>query len=228
MTQVRGHRRVVAIVQARMRAARLPGKVLADIAGRPMLWYVVKRVRMARFVDQVVVATSTESADDAIAEFCAQHNFECFRGSETDVLDRFYQAAKRFDTDVVVRVTADCPLLDSQVIDRVIASYLGNGYDYVTNTLRYTYPDGLDVEVFSLEALEAAWREASLPAEREHVTPYLRASGRFRVHNVEHDVDLSARKLRWTVDEPPDLEFVRAVYTRIGPQGQNFGLADVL
>jgi glutamate-1-semialdehyde 2,1-aminomutase/spore coat polysaccharide biosynthesis protein SpsF len=220
--------KVVAIIQARMGATRLPGKVLAEIAGRPMLWHVVNRVRIARSVDKVVVATSNRSSDDAVAEFCVQNDIEFFRGSETDVLDRFYQTAKHFNADVVVRITADCPLIDPQVVDMVVSTYLEGGYDYVTNTLRYTYPNGMDVEVFSFAALEKAWREARLPAEREHVTPYLRASGRFRVFNVENEADLSKRNLRWTVDEPADLEFVRAVYARLGGDKQPFGLSDIL
>ena len=220
--------KVVAIIQARMGANRLPGKVLAEIAGRPMLWHVVNRVRIARSVDKVVVATSNRSSDDAVAEFCVQNDIEFFRGHETDVLDRFYQTARHFNADVVVRITADCPLIDPQVLDKVVSTYLEGGYDYVTNTLRSTYPDGMDVEVFSLAALEKAWREARLPAEREHVTPYLRASGRFRVFNVENEVDLSKRNLRWTVDEPADLEFVRAIYARLGGDKQPFGLSDIL
>jgi glutamate-1-semialdehyde 2,1-aminomutase/spore coat polysaccharide biosynthesis protein SpsF len=220
--------KVVAILQARLGSTRLPGKVLAEIAGRPMLWHVVNRVRATRSVDKVIVATSNKSSDDAVAEFCIQNDIEFFRGHETDVLDRFYQTARHFNADVVVRITADCPLIDPQVVDRVVNTYLDGEYDYVTNTLRYTYPDGMDVEVFSFAALEKAWREARLPAEREHVTPYLRASGRFRVFNVENEVDLSKRHLRWTVDEPADLEFVRAIYARLGGDKQPFGLSDIL
>jgi glutamate-1-semialdehyde-2,1-aminomutase len=219
---------VIAIIQARMDSTRLPGKVLADILGRPMLWHVVNRVRTAGCIDDVAVATSTESADDAISDFCAQNGIECFRGSETDVLDRFYRAAKRFRADVVVRITADCPLIDPQVVNRVVRMYLEGEYDYVANNLRYTYPDGLDTEIFSFGVLEATWREARLPAELEHVTPYIRASGRFQVHNVENEVDLSARKLRWTVDELRDLEFIRVIYRRLGRGSQSFGMSDVL
>jgi len=225
---MRGKPKVIAIIQARMGSTRFPGKVLSEVAGRPMLWHVVNRVRKAETVDEVVVATSNRSSDDAVAEFCIQNDIKFFRGSETDVLDRFYQTARHFNADVVVRITADCPLIDPQVVDRVVSTYLEGGYDYVTNTLRYTYPDGMDVEVFSFAALEKAWREARLPAEREHVTPYLRASGRFRVFNVENEVDLSKRNLRWTVDEPADLEFVRAIYARLGGDKQPFGLSDIL
>jgi glutamate-1-semialdehyde 2,1-aminomutase/spore coat polysaccharide biosynthesis protein SpsF len=220
--------KVVAIIQARMGSTRFPGKVLAEIQGRPMLWHVVNRVRAASLVTHVVVATSVEPADDAIASFCATHDIACFRGSETDVLDRFYQAARRCGADVIVRITADCPFIDPQVIDRVISTYKEGGFDYVTNTLRYTYPDGLDTEVFSFAALAATWREARLPVEREHVTPYMRTSSRFRVYNVENPLDLSSYNLRWTVDTQADLEFVRAIYARLGGTHQPFGLVQVL
>lgn len=220
--------KVVAIVQARMNSTRFAGKVLAEIDGYPMLWHVVNRVGMTQSVEQVVVATSKEPDDDAVADFCLQNGITCFRGSETDVLDRFYQAAKQFEAEAVVRITADCPLTDPEVIENVICTYLHGNYDYVTNILRYTYPDGLDVEVFSFETLEAAWKEARLPTEREHVTPYIKASGRFRVFNVENDRDLSSLDLRWTVDEPSDLEFVRAIYKRLGNDRRPFGIADIL
>lgn len=220
--------KVVAVVQARMGSTRLPGKVLVDIVGHPMLWHVVNRTYAARRLDQVVVATSDEPSDDAIAMFCAKSRFECSRGSACDVLDRFYNAAKHYGADVIVRLTADCPLIDPRVIDRVVDVYLEGNYDYVTNTLRYTYPDGLDVEVFSFDALQRAAQEARTPIDREHVTPYFRTSGSYRLCNVESDVDLSHRNLRWTVDEPADLEFVRAVYAYLWSERQLFGLDDVL
>jgi glutamate-1-semialdehyde-2,1-aminomutase len=220
--------KVIAIIQARMGSTRLPGKVLADVEGRPVLWHVVNRIRGVGSVDHVVVATSTESIDNVIAEFCETNVIDCFRGSEVDVLDRFYEAARHYCADVVVRVTADCPLIDPKVVDRVVRTHLEGGYDYTSNTLRYTYPDGLDAEVFSFAALETTWREAHLPAEREHVTPYVRASGRFRVHNVENEVDLSRSSLRWTIDESSDLEFIRAVFGRLWQKQESFGLPEVL
>jgi glutamate-1-semialdehyde 2,1-aminomutase/spore coat polysaccharide biosynthesis protein SpsF len=220
--------KVVAVLQARIGSTRLPGKVLADIAGYPMLWHVVNRTRAARRLDQVVVATSDEPSDDAIAVFCNKYKFECFRGSALDVLDRFYNAAKHYGADVVVRITADCPLIDPRVIDKVVGVYLEGGYDYVTNTLRYTYPDGMDVEVFSFDALQRGAQEARTPTDREHVTTYFRTAGSFRLRNVENDIDLSRRNLRWTVDEPVDLKFIRTVYGYLWSDGQLFGLDDVL
>lgn len=216
---------IVAIVQARMGSRRLPGKTLADLLGRPMLARVVDRVRQARTVDRVVVATSNGAADDKIAEFCWSEKILCFRGSEDDVLDRFYGAATEHDADVVVRITADCPLIDPGVMERVIERFRRGDCDYATNALRYTYPDGLDTEVFSMAALEQAWREARKQSEREHVTPYLR-SGKFRVVNVESDVPLEKRQ-RWTVDHPADLEFVRGVYSAFGGK-TDFTYQDVM
>ncbi len=219
---------ILAIIQARMGSTRLPGKVLADICGKPMLWQVINRVCRVPSIDRVLVATSKNPADNPIASFCSENNVQCFRGSEEDVLDRYYQSAKEFNADGIVRITADCPLIDPEVVSKVINTYLEGTYDYVSNTLRYTYPDGQDVEVFSFSALEETWREAQLQAEREHVTPYIRTSGRFRVYNVENELDISGRYLRWTVDESADLEFVRAVYSRLGSEGKPFGLADIL
>jgi glutamate-1-semialdehyde aminotransferase/spore coat polysaccharide biosynthesis protein SpsF (cytidylyltransferase family) len=216
---------VVAIVQARMSSTRLPGKALADVRGRPMLWRVISRLRCARLLDEVLVATSENPSDNAIARFCEQEAVLCFRGSETDVLDRYYQAARAQGTDIVVRITGDCPLIDPIVVDSVVRRFLEGRFDYVSNALRYTYPDGLDTEVFSFTALEQAWREATKPSEREHVTPYLR-SGKFRVANVDNDC-LLPRNLRWTVDEPADLEFVRKVYDGF-PGNDHFGMKEVL
>ncbi len=217
--------RTVAIIQARMGSSRLPGKVMQKIAGLPMLSHVVTRARKANLLDQVVVATSTHATDNAIAGYCFWHDIACFRGDETDVLDRYHQAAQNTRAEVVVRLTADCPLHDGQVIDRVIAAFMRGAFDYVSNIDPPTYPDGVDTEVFTFAALERAWREARLPSEREHVTPYLRAphSG-FRTANVVQANDAS--HLRWTVDEVADLAFVRAVYQAM--RIPHFGMNDVL
>lgn len=226
--------KVVAIVQARMGATRLPGKVLEDIAGAPMLVRVVDRVRAAKGIDDVVVATSDRPADDAVAALCEARGIPCFRGHETDVLARFHGAATSRGASVVVRITADCPLMDPAVLDKVVAAFRrgvgGEPVDYATNVLRYTYPDGLDVEVFSFAALDRAFREAKDPVEREHVTPYIRTSGKFRVTGVENETDLSRHQYRWTVDEPADLAFIRAIYDRLGGTAGDalFGMAEVL
>lgn len=219
--------RVVAVVQARMGSTRLPGKVLMDLGGAPMLGRVVLRVQRAKRVDEVVVATSRSSADDAIEAWCRQAGVRCVRGSEEDVLSRFLIAADATGAEAVVRITADCPLVDPEVVDRVVASFLRGGHDYVSNVVRYTYPEGLDVEVFSTAALRRAAAQATRPAEREHVTPFLRNSGRFQVANVEAEVDHGPAGHQWSVDSAEDLAFVRAVYATLGGAG-DFGYRDVI
>jgi glutamate-1-semialdehyde 2,1-aminomutase len=217
---------IVAIIQARMGSTRLPGKSMADIGGHPLLWHVVNRVRKARSIDKVVIATTENASDGAIAEFCRREAVDCFRGSENDVLDRFYCAAKSAAANTVVRITADCPLIDPEVIDKVVARFQLADCDYVSNVLRYTYPDGLDVEVFSTVALGRAWNEARKPSEREHVTPYLRGA-KFRTANVESDQPVSPSRFRWTVDNAADLHFVRAVYSAMNGNGAAFGHKEV-
>lgn len=216
---------VVAIIQGRMGSSRLPGKVMAEIAGNPMLFHVVNRIRRAKKVNLVAVATSTHASDDTIAHFCIKEGIPFFRGSEKDVLDRFYQTAKHFQADIIVRLTADCPLHDPDVIDRTIESLQEGDADFVSGGMKTTYPDGLDAAAFYMTVLEQAWREASLTSEREHVTPYIHHHPeKFRVKTIRHTVDLS--HLRWTVDEPRDLEFVKAVYAYMGEVP--FGMNDVL
>jgi glutamate-1-semialdehyde 2,1-aminomutase len=218
--------KITAIIQARMTSTRLPGKVLADLMGKPLLYVVCSRARKAHNLDLVAVATTNNPADDGVQQLCEQLCIPCFRGDENDVLDRYYQASKQFDADVIVRLTADCPLLDPSLIDKVIDDYRSGDFDYVSNTLQPTYPDGLDIEVFSRHALERAWREAKLKSEREHVTPYIwKQPALFKTHNVSHGENLSG--LRWTVDEPQDLDFVRRIYGHMGVDS-DFGMNDVL
>jgi glutamate-1-semialdehyde aminotransferase/spore coat polysaccharide biosynthesis protein SpsF (cytidylyltransferase family)/predicted dehydrogenase len=216
---------VVAIIQARMGSSRLPGKSLAEIEKRPMLWHVIRRVKLATLVDRVVVATSTSPADDAIEKMCRENDIPCYRGSEYDVLDRFYGAARGEKASQVVRITADCPLIDPEVIDRVVRRFQRGDLDYASNAMVRSYPDGLDTEVFSFSALERAWHEATRTSEREHVTPYLR-SDKFRTANVENNSKLY-QHYRWTVDEAADLEFIRAVYKALR-ENERFGMEDVL
>lgn len=214
--------RIVAIIQARMSSQRLAGKVLAPVAGRPLLGHVIARVRQCKEMDEVTVATTCKPADDAVARYCSQEKIFCFRGSEEDVLDRYYRAALEANADAVTRITADCPLMDAQVVDATAARFRRGGLDYVSNTLKRSYPDGLDVEVFSFGALECAWREATLRSEREHVTPYIwKHPERFRLGNVRFSEDLSL--LRWTVDEPADLEFVRQIYSQLNSPTDGMG-----
>ena len=211
------HPRVVAIIQARMGSSRLPGQVLASIQGNPMLWHVVERTRAAHTLDEVMVATTTRSVDDAIVDFCGEQGVAVFRGSEDDVLQRYYQAALEVNADVVVRITSDCPLIDPQIVDKTVLAYLETLPDYAANTILRTYPRGLDTEVISFQALERAHREAHKAYERAHVTPYIYENPReFSILSVTGEQDYSQH--RWTVDTPEDLEFVRAIYDRAGEE----------
>ena len=203
--------KTIAIIQARMGSERLPGKVLMDIYGKPMLQWVVERVQQAMTIDRVGVATTTEPEDDVIMEWAFRQFIPVYRGRPTDVLDRYYQAAHVWHADPIVRITADCPMIDPGVIDRVVRRCWDSMWDYVSNVDPPTYPDGLDVEVLRKEALTLAWLGATLPSDREHVTPWIRArKAELPQCNVINDVDLS--HLRWTVDTAVDLEFVQAVY----------------
>jgi spore coat polysaccharide biosynthesis protein SpsF len=224
------HRNTVAIIQGRMASSRLPGKILLDIAGKPMLAHVVERARRAKTVDLVVVATTTQPEDDAVEAYCRQNGIAISRGSLHDVLDRFYQAALAFRADVVVRLTADCPLVDPQLIDQVMEEFLRTGVDFCCNRLpppfKRTYPIGLDVEVCTFQALECAWKEAKEPHEREHVMPYLYDSpDRFMILRVDYEKDYG--EMRWTVDTPQDLELVRQIFARLG-ENRAFTWLDVL
>ena len=205
-------------MQARMSSTRLPGKVLLDLAGAPMLAREVCRVQRAERVDGVVIATSTLPADDTIVALCRKHGWDFFRGSEVDVLDRYYRAAVAHRADAVVRVTADCPLIDPTVIDLVVQEFLENQteVEYVSNLFpERTFPRGLDTEVIRFDALERAWREDDNPAWREHVTPYIqRRSEQFSIHCVTNSIDHSY--LRWTVDTSEDLELARRIYNHFG------------
>jgi len=216
---------IVAIIQGRMGSSRLPGKVMAEIAGKPMLFHVVNRVRRAKKIHQVAVATSTHASDDPIAVFCDGNGISCFRGSEEDVLDRFYRAAKHFQADVIVRLSSDCPLHDPEVIDRVVEALLEGDADFVSGGMKTTYPDGLDAAAFPMAVLDQTWREAKLTSDREHVTTYIHKHPEiFRLKTVRCNEDLSHH--RWTVDEPQDLEFVRTVYSHLGDVP--FGMRDIL
>ncbi len=202
--------RRVAIIQARMSSTRFPGKVLAPLAGLPLIVFMIERVRLARLVDHVVVATSTHPTDDALAKELSARGIDCFRGDLDDVLDRFVQCARAASADHVVRLTGDCPLMDGDLVDRALSELARGDVDYVSNVAPPTYPDGLDVECFTMKALETAWRDAKLKSEREHVTLYLRSGvAGIRVRNWTGSADYSA--LRWTVDHMDDLQHVAAL-----------------
>lgn len=218
---------ITAIIQARMGSKRLPGKVLMPILGQPMLALHVQRVQAARLVDQVVIATSGHPSDQPIIEFAAERDIACIRGAVDDVLDRYYMAAKRTQSDHIVRLTGDCPLVDPALIDRVIRTHVHDENDYTSNVFPPTYPDGMDIEVMTFAALNEAWSYADKPSEREHVTSYFRrALEHIQIGNIAHDTDLS--DLRITVDEAIDFEVVTAVFEGLVANGLNFGLSDIV
>jgi len=218
---------ITAIIQARMGSSRLPGKVLMPILGRPMLALQLERVQAARLVDQVVIATSGHPSDQAILDFAQEHDVFCLRGAVDDVLDRYHQAAKRTQSDHIVRITGDCPLIDPAVIDAVIRAHVHDENDYTANVNPPTFPDGMDVEVMTFAALNEAWSYADKPSEREHVTSYFRRDlSHVQMGNIAHDTDLS--DLRVTVDEAVDFEVVKAVFEGLIAQGLTFGLSDIV
>lgn len=220
---------VICIIQARMGSARLPGKALVNICGKPMLRHVVERVRRSKRIDRIVIATTQKKEDDGIEALVRDMGLEAFRGDENNVLDRYRGCLKKFGGDVVVRITGDCPLADPLIIDKTIEYFLKNDFDYVSNAYpQASYPDGMDVEVFTVRALEKAWRDARLPSELEHVTPYIwkNEDRSFSLGALKSDVDLSDR--RWTVDTEEDLEFVARVYNELYRKDPGFGMQDVL
>lgn len=218
---------ILAVLQARVTSSRLPGKVLKPVLGKPMLLRQIERVQRAGNITKLVVATSCDGTDDSIEALCLEGGIDCFRGSLEDVLGRFYEAAKSHSPDHVVRLTGDCPLADPQVIDHVIDRHLEGGFDYTSNTIDRTYPDGLDVEVMQFSVLEEVFREASLPSEREHVTPFIyKHPERFRIGQATQGQDHSA--LRWTVDEPEDLVLIERIYEALYHLDPGFGQDRIL
>ncbi len=225
--------KTLVVVQARMGSSRLPGKVLLPLAGRPMLQRMLERVLAARTRFDLIVATTTDPADDAIRSLCRTVDVDCVSGHPTDLLDRHYRAAVHYAADVVVKIPSDCPMIDPGVIDRVLSWSAGNSgrYDYVSNLHPATYPDGNDVEVIPFPALETAWQRATRPLEREHTTPFIWGRPEaFRLGNVSWETGLDySRTHRWTVDYAEDYLFARAVFDSLwSPHGNVFSLWEIL
>lgn len=224
-----GKNRIGAIIQTRMGSTRLPGKVMLELSGRPVIYHVIDRVLESKLIDLIVIATTTSEKDDSLEEAVRNYHPRAavYRGSEEDVLDRYYQAACTFGLDTVVRITSDCPLIEPEVSDRVIARFLSGDYDYVSNVGHRTYPRGLDTEVFSFAALERAWREAGLQSEREHVTPFIRSHPEvFRLGEVKSEADYSFH--RWTLDTIEDWQFIQEVYSSLYRGSSYFSWREVL
>lgn len=217
------------IVQARMGSTRLPGKVLLPVLGRPMFAFQIERLRRVTRADGIVVATTVEARDDAIEAFCASEHLRCVRGPEQDVLARYHLAASACGAQTVLRVTADCPLIDPALIDQAIARFRdpAGPCDYLSNMLEPSYPYGMAVEVMSAEVLHRAHAEAKHPDEREHVTPFIYwRPERFRLRSLRREQDLSQH--RWTVDTPQDFELVSRILAELYPVQPEFGIDEVL
>jgi spore coat polysaccharide biosynthesis protein SpsF (cytidylyltransferase family) len=216
--------KTIAIIQARMGSIRLPGKMMILLAGRPIIFHVVNRVKKSKLVDQAVLATSDEKNNEVLIEEVKKYGIDSFVGDENDVLDRFYQCAKKFNADIIVRITGDCPLIDPKIIDKVIEIFQNNQVDYASNVHPPTFPDGFDVEVFSFGVLEKAWQKAKLKSEREHVTPYIWKNKEFIKKNLKNDKDFS--HLRLTIDEKEDLDFLNLLFEKLNTD--NYEMSDVI
>lgn len=221
--------KTVAIVQARMTSTRLPGKIMRPVLGKPLLELLVERIKRAQGVDEVVIATTTNADDDQVESLTQRLGIGCFRGSEHDVLDRVLRAAHAFDADLIVEITGDCPLIDFQVIDKLLEVYHANDYDYVANVLRRTYPRGLDTQVFATSVLDEVARLTDDPVDHEHVSLYIyEHPERFELHNVESGLPEEYWDLRLTVDTPDDFELIRRIYEELYPSNPAFTIEDIV
>lgn len=221
--------KTAAIIEARMVSTRLPGKTLAPIMGRPMLELLIERLRCARLLDDIVVATTDRPEDTAIEVLANRLNVGCYRGSSEDVLDRVLRAAQHYQVDLVVEVTGDCPLIDPDIVDQVVQLALGTGYDYVANNLILTYPRGLDVRAFPTKTLAEVAMRTDDPADREHVSLYIyEHPERYRIMNIESDLPEKWQGVRLTVDTAEDLLVVNNIFEHLYPEDPHFGLAEIV
>lgn len=217
-------KKIEVIIQARMGSSRLPGKVMMNLCGKPVLWHVIERVKQSVQIDDIVVATSTQKFDDEIEDFLKSIGTRFFRGDEKNVLSRYYEAAKQYPASAIVRITADCPLIDPHVIDKVVSCFLENNFDYASNIGNRKYPRGLDCEVFTFNLLERAVYESTDEYEKEHVTPfmYLKQNS---ILSVENDKDYS--NMRWTLDTIEDFIFIKKIYDRFYKGDHDFYMQDI-
>tara|TARA_B100001245_G_C22850543_1_gene408877 strand:+ start:268 stop:1038 length:771 start_codon:yes stop_codon:yes gene_type:complete len=220
------HEKVTCIIQARTRSERLPNKVLKEIENLPMICHIINRVKKAKNIDQIILATSNTDTDKILLDIAKKFKIIGFAGDEKDVLDRFYNAAIMYAANPIVRITGDCPLVDPILLDKMVEFYQANDYDYMSNTIERTFPDGLDIEIFSSEVLKISNKEAKWLSEREHVTPYiLKNQNDFRIYNYKNKQNLS--NLRWCVDEEDDLIMIRKIFQEMRPN-QFFSTDDAL
>ncbi len=223
---------IVTVVQARMGSSRMPGKVMMPLAGKPLILRMLERVCLAEITGKIIVAVTCENRDDRLAETCEAGGYPVYRGSTSDLLDRHYQAGLKYNADAVVKIPSDCPLIDPAVITKVLSHFISNPgkFDYVSNLHPATYPDGNDVEIMTMEALELSWHEASRDLEREHTTPYIWENpDKFKIGNLvwETGMDYSMSH-RWTIDYMEDYLFIREIYNALYEDNPQFDLYDIL
>ena len=208
--------KVTIMLQARIDSKRLPGKVIASIVGKPMIWHIINRLKHVKLADQIILLTTKKPSDKILSKIAEKNNISYFRGPINDVLKRYYLCAQKFSANPIIRITGDCPLVDPWLIDEMIEFFQSHQYDYVSNTLKPTYPDGLDVEIFSFKTLQQLEKLTTKKFDREHVTSFImKNKTRFKTFNFENKKDLS--DLRLTVDEKNDLTLVRKIYTLMKP-----------
>jgi spore coat polysaccharide biosynthesis protein SpsF len=220
---------ILGIIQVRIDSTRLPGKVLKEIDNKPLLWYLYERVSFSKELEKVVIATVNNESNLPIIKFAQENKIEYYAGSEYDIIDRLYQTARKFGGKIIVRITGDCPLIDPIVIDKVTKFYLDNKYkyDYVSNTVKPTYPDGLDVEVIPFTTIKKAWNNVKNPFCREWICSYIvEHPESYRIGNVKNEKDLSY--LRWTVDYEEDFVFITHIFKRLYPIKKKFYMDDIL
>jgi spore coat polysaccharide biosynthesis protein SpsF len=221
--------RIVSTIEARMSSTRLPEKTMKEMVGKPMLELIIERLKRARQVDEIVVATTTEPEDEVITELAERVGVKWFQGSSEDVLDRVLQAAKAAKADIIVEMTGDNPLLDPELVDEAINIYLKDKYDYVSNAIKDTYPDGLNVQVFSVKVLDEVARITNDPADRENVSLYIyEHPEKYRLYNMEAPPEFYHPEYRWTIDTEEDFQFAKAVYENLYYKNHNFSIADIM
>ncbi|TRZ53482.1 MAG: spore coat biosynthesis protein F [Dehalococcoidia bacterium] len=221
--------RIVSTIEARMGSTRFPGKTLSEIVGKPMLELIIERLKRARGVDEIVMATTTEPEDKVITKLAERVGVKWYRGSSEDVLDRVLQAAKAYKADIIVEMTGDNPLLEPELVDKAIDIYLNGNYDYVSNAIKETYPDGLNVQVFSVKVLDEVARLTNDPADRENVSLYIyEHPEKYRLYNMEAPPEYYHPEYRWTVDTEEDIQFVTAVYESLYYKKPDFSIADIM
>jgi len=218
---------ILAIIQARMGSSRLPNKVLKYLGDKTVLENVLVRVLRSKYIDEIFVATTVDKNNLPIISFCALNGYRVFCGSEDDVLDRFYQLAKLLKPKHIVRITSDCPVIDPQIIDLIIENHLNSNSDYTSNTIEDSFPDGMDTEVFTYNALEEAWKKSELLSEREHVTPYLKKHKElFKLNSIVSKTNYSNK--RWTLDTELDFQFLQSIFSELYTENPIFGMNEIL